>query len=97
MALEWIPVRGFISTRNGPLEVDGLAFQIPGFEFMHTWVTPLIDEELFLDYTVSQWETGLRIGGHGRTEREAAVSAERLLRKKGIAVCAIVLDGALNG
>lgn len=86
--MKFIPIRGFIRRANlGPLQVDGWAFEIRGYEYVHTWVTPFQGQNrLFDSCVVSQWETGLCISNsytHRDTKERAADSAARFIRSKG--------------
>lgn len=68
-AFKFVPLRGYVKSPDGTIMVDGFAFQIPGFEYLHTWVTPFLGwtilgvpvAHLTGELIVSHWESGLRI------------------------------------
>ena len=88
--MKFIPLKGYIATGYGKIEVDGFAFEIPGFEYVHTWVTPSFIATsrdgvlLSPKFSVTQWESGLQIGEGGWPAIEhAARYCEQLLKSKG--------------
>ena len=85
-----IPLTGFIdctSNPDGKVSVEGFAFQVPGFEFLHTWATPSIAPYTLGMWHVSHWESGLTIGSqHGvvaDTSQKAARAVVKFLLSKG--------------
>ena len=90
--MKFIPLKGYIAvdTGGGKLLVDGFAFEVPGFEYVHTWVTPSVialsrnGALLSPLFSITQWESGLQIGAGGWPAIEhAARYCEQLLKSKG--------------
>ena len=84
--MKFIPMNGYIRLGYVSLSirVDGWAFQIPGYEYLHTWVTP---SNYFRNaYVVSHWESGCCVsqaGTYSNTREGAADLAVNLIRGKG--------------
>ena len=87
-----IKIRGFVEDASSPglkREVDGHAFEIAGFEFMHLWVTPVISAGGFYEnwLTVSQWESGKRLSVIAESVDNAIERAREFVEQKGIEAC----------
>ena len=86
-----IPITGKVEDRASPtgsITVSGFAFQVPGFEFLHTWATRSLSKRFFDEWIVTHWESGKSIGESlgvlAATPEEAAEKCAKFLRRKGV-------------
>ena len=86
--MKFIPITWFVNSNidiDLRTKVSGWAFQVPGFEWFHLWVTPNINSSI-TTYCVSHWESGLTFDywhTRGNTKEECARLATRRLNERG--------------
>lgn len=80
-------LRGYVyssSSENKRRQVDGFAFQTPGRDHFHMWITPSLELGESGLWHASHWETGMRVTDFPglRTRAKAARRAIEILKHK---------------